>query len=987
MSHPIKRDAGTAFEDAVNDSTHTTKRARKRTGRKSADENGLKRDQVDTSTATAKPAKASIAGSSNVHDTNSSRAQDTPQKPLPALDHKTAQSPAPNPRVLVEEPEKKEGKINLGQWEVTAPDAKALVPKNKSPAKPSEKEVSKSKRVERTHTPGWSLSRASGGTFIGQDPILTQDDQYLILPTYSEIQVYATKTSLLVRSFQVDTKSDITSCALSTVDPKRLYVSNSKGLLSVWDWTSGRTLGKHDTKRGLYQVLPVQSKDGKETVLVLQENEGKGQSIVAYTVDASHKFTETRTVLRRTGRNSRIKAYAQGSILVVAATDKLLLAQSQITAEGDLDLDYTWREITVSGTIVSFDAQMNSGKSKSSRKVPFVDVAVGLQNGVISHYEDLLFRLIAKEKKSSTEEIIARKLHWHRTEVNTVKWSRDRNYLISGGNETVLVIWQLGTNQKQFLPHLSTAILGLTVSAAGSSYALRLGDNSVMVLPTADLLPSTNITGLALGDIGLSSCPVILHPRMPNHLLAAVSANAAAKDLRRGQNTTFLQSYDLESHLQTNRQALTRNMTTALNVGPLGQSVQEPSVLHIAMSHDGKWLASVDEWQPPAKDVESLYIDADSPETSGAGTETSLRIWTAHDDQNTWELVTRVDEPHKPGPHSVLGLAVNPARLELATIGSDAAIRIWSPKARHRNGVAVRNRSNEQLYTWTCSRTIHCEQDSVGQTATVTSAVLTYSDDGSVLAASWSSSTPSTRFVHLIDPRTGQICVSQPDLVPQGDARIAFAGRYLLCLSQTFTVFDTLTTQTTATIDLDPEFVAPQSQSPSFMAVNKFDSTVAISVSRARKPASTKLVVLSIDGGDIKCLHEAPFTGTLKSLLSQSTLPGYLMIDDRNRVRSLKPSGLSTTALISSISAGRESEQVSRSLDTIFGRGGGLAATDGAGNNADSDGRHERLAITERAANTVTARDLDSVLSIVSSTQAPSPADLFQRVLSALGQK
>jgi hypothetical protein len=196
-------------------------------------------------------------------------------------------------------------------------------------------------------------------------------------------------------------------------------------------------------------------------------------------------------------------------------------------------------------------------------------------------------------------------------------------------------------------------------------------------------------------------------------------------------------------------------------------------------------------------------------------------------------------------------------------------------------------------------------------------------------------------------------------------------------------VFDTLTTQTTATIDLDPEFVAPQSQSPSFLAVNKFDGTVAISVSRARKPASTKLVVLSIDGGDIKSLHEAPFTGTLKALLSQSTLPGYLMVDDRNRVRSLKPSGLSTTTLTSSISAGRESEQVSRSLDTIFGRGGGIAAANGVGNNADSDGRHERLAITEGTANT--ARDLDSVLSIVSSTQAPTPADLFQRVLSALG--
>ncbi|KAK4937341.1 NET1-associated nuclear protein 1 [Elasticomyces elasticus] len=985
MSQSIKRDAGTAFEDILNDSPHTTKRARKRTGRKSADENALKRDTTGNPFPTAHPTKTSREESQDLRHTKTTPAQGTPQKPSPAH-HKHASKSPRSTGVQVKDPEKKEGNITLGKWEVTAPDnATALVPKTKSPAKPSESQVSKSKTVDPARTSGWALSRAKGGIFIGQDPILTQDDQYLILPTYSEVHVYAAKTSLLVRSFQVDNKSDITSCALSTTDPTRLYVSNSRGILSVWDWTLGKILGKHDTKRGLYQILPVQSKDGKETVLVLQENEGKGQSIVAYTVDDSQKFAESRTILQRTSRHSRIKTYAQGSILVVAAVDKLLIGQSQITADGNLDLDYTWRETTVSGTIVSFDACINLGKSRNTRKIPILDVAVGLQNGVISQYEDVLSNLISKEKKSSTESVITRKLHWHRTEVNTVKWSRDRNYLISGGNETVLVIWQLDTNQKQFLPHLSTAILGLTVSAAGSAYALRLADNSVMVLPTADLLPSTNVTGLALGDIGLSSCPLILHPKMPNQLLAAVPANPVVKDLKRGQSATFLQSYDVESHFQTNRQALTRNMTTALNVGPEGQSIQEPSVTEIAVSHDGKWLATVDEWHPPVKDVDPMYIDADNSETRGADTETSLRIWTAHNGENTWELVTRIDEPHNASLHSVLGLAVNPVKLEMATIGSDAAIRIWSPKARHRNGVAVRNVSNEQLYTWTCSRTIHCEQDLVDQSAAPTSAVLTYSDDGSVLAASWSWPTTSTRFVHLLDPRTGHICISQPDLIPQGIARIAFAGRYLLCLSRTLTVFDTLTTQITATIDLDPDFVTPQSQSPSYIAVNKFDGTIAISVSRARKPGSTKLVVFSIEEGDVKSLHEASFTGTLKGLLAQSTLPGYLLIDDRNRVRSLKTSGTITTALRASRVTGLENEQVSRSLDTIFGRGGGIAATNGLGNNAESGSRHDAPAITDGA--TTSARDLDSVLSIASSTQAPSPADLFQRVLSALAQK
>ena len=68
--------------------------------------------------------------------------------------------------------------------------------------------------------------------------------------------------------------------------------------------------------------------------------------------------------------------------------------------------------------------------------------------------------------------------------------------MISGGKETVLVLWQLDTNLKQFLPHLSAAIESLAVSPKGTLYALRLSDNSVIVLSTAELEPIANIVGL-----------------------------------------------------------------------------------------------------------------------------------------------------------------------------------------------------------------------------------------------------------------------------------------------------------------------------------------------------------------------------------------------------------------------------------------------------------------------------------------------------------
>ena len=70
------------------------------------------------------------------------------------------------------------------------------------------------------------------------------------------------------------------------------------------------------------------------------------------------------------------------------------------------------------------------------------------------------------------------------------------NYIISGGTETVLVLWQLDTGKQQFLPHLSATIQNVVVSPTGTSYAVQLSDNSTMVLSTAELKPTANVAGI-----------------------------------------------------------------------------------------------------------------------------------------------------------------------------------------------------------------------------------------------------------------------------------------------------------------------------------------------------------------------------------------------------------------------------------------------------------------------------------------------------------
>jgi len=87
-------------------------------------------------------------------------------------------------------------------------------------------------------------------------------------------------------------------------------------------------------------------------------------------------------------------------------------------------------------------------------------------------------------------------MHWHAHRVAALSFSADGTYLLSGGEESTLVIWQLNTGFKQFLPRLGSEIKHITISPDQSYYAVGLKDNSVSVIRSVDLQTKTVIQGL-----------------------------------------------------------------------------------------------------------------------------------------------------------------------------------------------------------------------------------------------------------------------------------------------------------------------------------------------------------------------------------------------------------------------------------------------------------------------------------------------------------
>ncbi|CAG9330451.1 unnamed protein product [Blepharisma stoltei] len=78
------------------------------------------------------------------------------------------------------------------------------------------------------------------------------------------------------------------------------------------------------------------------------------------------------------------------------------------------------------------------------------------------------------------------KLHWHSHKVTTLKFTSDGSYLISGGEEGVLVLWHESSGNQTFLPRLGSTIIDFTISDDNSFYVVKLLDNSVKVVSSTD---------------------------------------------------------------------------------------------------------------------------------------------------------------------------------------------------------------------------------------------------------------------------------------------------------------------------------------------------------------------------------------------------------------------------------------------------------------------------------------------------------------------
>ena len=495
------------------------------------------------------------------------------------------------------------------------------------------------------------------------------------------------------------------------------------------------------------------------------------------------------------------------------------------------------------------------------------------------------------------------------------------NYIISGGEETVIVLWQLESGQLQYLPHLGAPIQSIVVSHSGSSYGIRLGDNSAMILSTSELRPTFSMAGIRMRmevkerDVGMpfvptidvpfverrsiqhSKIPVCTLSTRPDCLLLAVPEPTPARLISAvSQTASYLQLFDLGMAQQVSRQALARTKITTLNMGPESNTVEQPNVTHIQTSANGQWLATVDEWTPPTRDIAFLASDKESVvEERRIRQEIHLKFWSWIDETATWQLVSRIDMPHGSSYETllnqsrVLELASNPSSVEFSTIGADGAVKTWRPVVRRRHGEKNRDTDGVDPNSWTCKHVVPLESTRFTTGNKYQSAQLSYSHDGSTLVAAFQSLASSP--IYFIDTKYGELRSIQTSLYTGPLRGLGIVGKYMIILSNELCVHDLVNDELQYGIKLNTGELQGRNLAFIHLAVDSAGGLFAVALpvlihgESSSSKCGSELAVF--DPTDPTPLFRKSIPQTMTALLSAGGGSGFVTIDSAAEIRTL----------------------------------------------------------------------------------------------------
>jgi len=263
-----------------------------------------------------------------------------------------------------------------------------------------------------------------------------------------------------------------------------------------------------------------------------------------------------------------------------------------------------------------------------------------------------------------------------------------------------LVVWQVSTNIKAFVPRLGGAITHLGTSVGSAKLAATTMDNCIHVVDTARLREEWSLRGLfvtasaraggASRHVGHDSSLGALHS-VERFLQSGASFRCAIK-IEPTTGLVMCNGYpgELQALELGHRRLRTSHeiaQFTRVSRTEAKTRIYVPSITHFeyASGAGSAYLASVD-----------MRRGEDKTRT------TSLKFWTHDASRNAYKLSAQVEHPHGQAHVNAMCLhASNKGDAVCVTGASDGSIKLW--RALHANPQSTPEGSAKDAISWTCA--------------------------------------------------------------------------------------------------------------------------------------------------------------------------------------------------------------------------------------------------------------------------------------------